>query len=67
MTHVELALARDRQESLHAAAELHREGRRAATHSRLVRQARRAERRRLSHADEAGRLRARIAQLEAGC
>ncbi|HXW46713.1 MAG TPA: hypothetical protein VEL03_18125 [Streptosporangiaceae bacterium] len=66
MKHVQLELARDQQRSLRAAAVSEREGRQARLHNRLVRQAARAERRRLSHADESGRLRALIADMEAG-
>lgn len=66
MAHVTLELARDRNESMLAAAAMRRDGQRAMTYSRLVRQARRAQDRTLSHADEVQRLRARIAQIEAG-
>jgi hypothetical protein len=66
MAHGVLQLARDRNESMQAAASIRREGQLAAAHSRLVRQARRAELATISHADEARRLRARIAQIEAG-
>jgi hypothetical protein len=66
MAHVQLELARDRQQSMQAAAAVHHEGRKALVHSRILRQAERAERRRLSHAKEAHRLRAMIADLEAG-
>jgi hypothetical protein len=66
MAQMELELARNRHQSMQTAAALHRDGQRAAIHGRLVRQARRAERRTLSHADEAERLRARIAEIEAG-
>jgi hypothetical protein len=66
MAQVELQLARDRHQSMQTAAALRRDGQRAAIHGRLVRQARRAERRRLSQADEAARLRARLAEIEAG-
>jgi hypothetical protein len=66
MRHVQLELARDQQRTLWTAAALEREARQARMHNRLVRQARRAERRWLSHADESGRLRALIADMEAG-
>ena len=66
MTHVQLELARDQQRMLRSAAALEREGRQARLHNRLVRQAQRAERRLLSHADESGRLRALIADMVAG-
>jgi hypothetical protein len=65
MTH-ELELARERQRLILANAAQRREGRRALAHGRLIRQAERAERRLLVHADESGRLRARIAELESG-
>ena len=45
-------------------ARLHREGRRAQLHSRMVRRAERAERRQLSHRDLAVQLRARLNELE---
>ena len=66
MKHVQLELARDQQRSLRAAAASERDGRQARLHNRLVRQAQRAERRWLSQADESGRLRALIADMEAG-
>jgi hypothetical protein len=65
MAHVQLELARDRHQGMQAAAAQHREGSRALARGRVVRQAERAERRTLSHADEADRLRARIAEMEA--
>jgi hypothetical protein len=58
MAQLELELARDRHESLRAATALQREGERAAIRSRLVRQARRAERRTLNQVGLAERLRA---------
>ncbi len=66
MRHVQLELARDQQRMLRAAAAVEREGRQARLHNRLVRQAERAERRRLRQIDESGRLRAMIAELEGG-
>jgi hypothetical protein len=66
MAQVELELARNRQRDLRDSVALQRDGRRALAHGRLVRQARRAERALLDRADEAGRLRARIAEMEAG-
>ena len=66
MRHGQLELAQDQQRRLRAAAAMDREGREARLHNRLVRQAERAERRWLSHADESGRLRAMIATMEAG-
>ena len=66
MAHVELELVRDRHRSMQAAVALQREGRRAQAHARFVRQAARAERRKLNHAEEARRLRAMIAELEIG-
>jgi len=66
MAHVELELARDRHRNMQAAAALHRDARRAQAHGRMVRQAERAERRKLSHAAQAVRLRALIAELETG-
>ena len=66
MSHIqaELELARDRQQDLLAVAAAQREGRRAQLHSRIVRRAERAERRQLSHRDQAVRLRARLDELE---
>jgi hypothetical protein len=46
------------------AAEAEREGRKVLHFRRLERQARRAERRQLDHADQAMRLRARLSQFE---
>jgi hypothetical protein len=66
MTHAQLELAQDQQRMLRAAAQMHRDVREARLHNRLVRQAQRAEQRWLSQADESGRLRALIADLEAG-
>ena len=66
MAHVQLELARDRQRRMLAAAAQQREGYRALAHGRIVRQAERAERRTRTHAGEAERLRARIAEIEAG-
>jgi len=66
MAHGVLQLARDRNNSMQAAASMRRDVERAAAHSRLVRQARRAELATMSHADEAQRLRAKIALMEAG-
>jgi hypothetical protein len=66
MAHGVLQLARDRNTSMQAAASMRRDGQRAVAHSRLVRQARRAELATISHADEARRLRAKIALMEAG-
>jgi hypothetical protein len=51
---------------MQAAASMRRDAERAVAHSRLVRQARRAELATISHADEAQRLRAKIALMEAG-
>ena len=62
----ELELARERQQTMLGLAARHREQQRALQHGRLLKQARRAERRLLTHADTTGRLRARIAELEAG-
>jgi hypothetical protein len=66
MAHGVLQLARDRNESMREAASTQRDSQRAIAHSRLVRQARRAELATISHADEAQRLRAKIALMEAG-
>ncbi len=66
MAHVELELVQDRLQSLQAAAALHNEARRALIHNRTVRQAERAERKTLCHAQTARQLRARIAELEVG-
>lgn len=66
MAHVQLELAQDRLRAMQAAAAQQREGRRAVAHGRIVRQAERAERRTLCHAEAAGRLRARVAELETG-
>jgi hypothetical protein len=66
MAHMELELAQDRQRSLLAAAAQRTEARRALIHNRTVRQAERAERKTLCHAQTATQLRARIAELEVG-
>jgi hypothetical protein len=66
MAHMELELARDRQRKLLAEAELRRECRMALARDRIARQAARAERRTANHAGEAARLRARLADMEAG-
>jgi hypothetical protein len=73
MTHVGQELARDRQRTLLAVAAAQRDGQRAWLHGRITRQAERAERRQHSHADqafrladEADRLRAKLAEIESG-
>jgi hypothetical protein len=66
MAHSELELVRDRHKELQAAAALHHEARRVLTHGRAKRQAERAERKTLSHAQAARQLRAKIAELETG-
>jgi hypothetical protein len=66
MSHIypELELARERQRSLLALAAAQRDARRAQLHTRMLRQAERAERRQLSQRDQAIRLRARLDELE---
>ena len=73
MTHVEQELVRDRQRTLLAAAAAQRDGQRAWLHGRIARRAERTERRQQTVADqafrladEADRLRARLAEIEAG-
>jgi hypothetical protein len=73
MTHVEQELVRDRHRTLLAAAAAQRDGQRAWRHGRIARQAERAERRQHSLADqafrladEADRLRAKLAEIESG-
>jgi len=73
MTHVEQELARERQRTLLAVAAAQRDGQRAWLHGRISRRAERAERRQhdladqaFRMADEAERLRARLAEIESG-
>jgi len=73
MTHVGQELARDRQRTLLAVAAAQRDGQRARLHGRIARRAERTERRQHSHADqafrladEADRLRAKLAEIESG-
>jgi hypothetical protein len=64
MEHALGELAKDRQRHLLAVAEAEREGHRARQHSRISRQADRADRRLASHWDQAVRLRAHLTELE---
>ncbi len=64
MEHVLANLAADRQRQLLAVAEAERDGHRARRHSRVTRQAERADRRLASHWDQAARLRAHLRELE---
>jgi hypothetical protein len=64
MEHVLRDLAADRQRQLLALAVADRDGRRARQHSRIARQAERADRRLASHWDQAARLRAHLTELE---
>jgi hypothetical protein len=73
MTHLEQELVRERQRTLLAAAAAQRDGQRARLQRRIGRRAERVERRKHSHvdqafrlADEADRLRARLAEIESG-
>jgi hypothetical protein len=73
MTHVGQELARDRQRTLLAVAAAQRDGQRARLHGRIARRAERAERKQhtladqaFRVADEADRLRARLAEIESG-
>jgi hypothetical protein len=63
MTHMQVELARDRQRSLLRDGAAERDLRIARLQSRIVRQARRAEQRQLSHAHQAARLTAQLDQL----
>jgi hypothetical protein len=62
----QMEMAQDRMRSLRAEAAIQRDIRRARAHGRMLRQARRAECRTASHAEEASRLRAKLAAIEAG-
>ncbi len=64
MAPLQLELAREHQRNLLATADAEREANRARLHRRITRRAERAERRQLSHRDEAIRLRARLADLQ---
>ena len=73
MTHVGQELVRDRHRTLLAVAAAQRDGQRAWRHGRIARLAERAERKQHSHtdqafrlADEAERLRAKLAEIESG-
>jgi hypothetical protein len=57
-------LARERQRNLLAIAAAERDASQARLHRRIIRKAERAERRQLSHRDQAIRLRARLEELE---
>ena len=63
---LELELLRERERCVAQAAALYSEGQYAAGRSRLLRQVRRAERKTRTYADQAERLRARMARIEAG-
>jgi hypothetical protein len=62
----QIEMAQDRMRSLRAEAAAQRDARRALAHGRVLRQARRAECQTAWHAEEASRLRAKLAALEAG-
>ena len=62
----QMEIAEDRIRSMRAQAEARREARTARAHHRMLRQARRAEFQAAWHAEEASRLRARLAAVEAG-
>lgn len=64
MAHMQMELAQDRHRSMVNDAAAQREGRRAAAYERVARRAKRAEQRRLSHADAVMRLRAVLTELE---
>jgi hypothetical protein len=66
MAHVQLELVRYQLSALHTSVASQAEGRRAAAHGRLARQAERAERRTRCHAQAARELRTRLAELETG-
>ncbi len=64
MTHLQTELARERQQSLLAAAAAYRVGQRARMYDRIAKRAQRAERRQGRQADQAARLRAVLAELD---
>jgi hypothetical protein len=64
MAPLQLELAREHQRSLLANADADREANRARLHRRITRRAERAERRQLSHRDQAIRLRAQLTELQ---
>jgi hypothetical protein len=64
MAHVQVELARDRQQGLLAVAAAQRDGQRAWMHDRIARRAERAERRQARRANQAAQLRATLDQLE---
>jgi hypothetical protein len=62
----QMEMAQDRMRTLRDEAAVQREIRKARAHRRMLRQARRAECQTAWHAEEASRLRARLAAIEAG-